>query len=37
MHFLDIRMVVGVRQHARDHPALIGHFHTLIGAKLFDV
>ena len=29
-------MVLGVRQHAGDHPALFGHAHAAVGAKFFD-
>ena len=30
MKLLDIRMVVGFREHARDHPALLRHLQTLV-------
>ncbi len=36
VEFLGIGMVVGVRQHARDHAALLGHAQPLVDAEFFD-
>jgi hypothetical protein len=36
VQLLDIRMIVGARQHARDHPALLGHPHALGDALRLD-
>ena len=33
VQLLDVGMVVGLRQHARDHAALLGHAHALGGAQ----
>jgi len=33
---LDIRMVMGVRQHPGDHPALLGHLQTPVDTDLLD-
>src|SRR5262245_1692062 len=32
---LDVRVIVGGWQHARDDAALLGHPHALLGAELF--
>ena len=37
IELLDVGMVVGSRQHARDDAALLGHAHALGGAARFDV
>src|SRR5262249_47924091 len=37
VEFLNVGMVVGRRQYARDHAALFGHAHALGGAERFDV
>ena len=34
---LDVGVVVGGRQHARDGAALLGHAHALGGAQRFDI
>ena len=36
MHFLDIGVIVRLRQDARDHPPLSGHPEAGIGAELLD-
>jgi hypothetical protein len=36
IQFLDVGMIHGFRQHARDHPALLGHAHAGGGAARFD-
>src|SRR4026207_1218022 len=37
VEFLNIRMIVRLREHARDHPTLLGHAHALGGASRLDV
>ena len=37
VQFLDIRMVVGIRQNARDNTALAGHFHAPFNAHLLQM
>jgi hypothetical protein len=36
VEFLGVGMVFGLRQHARDHQALLGHAKALVRAKLLD-
>jgi hypothetical protein len=36
MDLLDIRMIGGVRQDARDHPALLRHLQSLVDAELLE-
>ena len=37
VQFLDVGMIVGARQHARDHAALLGHAHAFGGAQGLDI
>src|SRR6188472_4620706 len=37
VEFLNVWMVVRLRQHARDHTALLGHAHALGGTKRLNV
>src|SRR5690606_36682845 len=36
IHALDIGMIARVREHAGDHPPLLGHFKALVDAHAFD-
>jgi hypothetical protein len=36
VQLLDVRMIVGRRQHARDDATLVGHAHALFDTELFE-
>ena len=36
IEFFHIGVVVGSRQHPRDHAALLGHAHALLDAEIFN-
>src|SRR5262249_24374909 len=37
IELLNVRMIIGRRQYACDHSALLGHAHALVAASSFDV